>query len=206
MPATPRRNSKTDEPTRSSRRRTNQFLPPLCHSGGNQAYLPRPSLKTKSRRATAFRASGSRSSILAPNSIGNKYLPVTSRGAPRAGPKRHPSLGPNTAPFEAEKGHWNEAAYEGPYGTRQKLLRHLAFSGSQPEGLTQDWEKPPPHCASTLFPPSRIDPGRPTFQRGIGSPGRVFPSPHCEDADNRPVCGPSVFHLNVARDCRSDHR
>ena len=193
-PSSPRRNSKTGEPARCCRRRAKPFLPLLSDSRGNQAYLPDP-LWRPSREGVAH----SRSLNFAPNSIGSESSPATSRVPPLADPKRHAPLGTDTAPLKAKKGNWTEAAYEGPYSSRQQIvLRFLAYSGSQSRGLTQDWKKPSQPCASTLFFASRIDPGKPPFQRANGSPGQAIPSPHCEDADNRPVCGPSVFQLATA--------
>ena len=48
---------------------------------------------------------------------------------------------------------------------------------------------------ASILHPSRIDPGKPIFQRTNSSPDRAFPNPCWENVDNRPV--------NVAKDCCS---
>ena len=58
---------------------------------------------------------------LVPNSIRSVSHPTTSWVAPRVDLKRHPILGPDTVPFEAEKCLWTKKAYEGPYDTRLKI-------------------------------------------------------------------------------------
>ena len=68
-------------------------------------------------------------------------------------------------------------------GSLRRALRHSAktvvYSGSQPRGLTQDWEKPPQPCASTVKDRHRkanLSASQWVFRSGI-------PMPHCGDAD-----------------------
>ena len=88
-PSTLRRDPKTGELARSSRRRAQPFFPTQCRSEGNRACLPDPLCSSSREGAThsvqvarwARTRSCSRSSILAPNSNESGSSPPPSRAA-----------------------------------------------------------------------------------------------------------------------------
>ena len=123
-PSTLRHDPKTDELARSSRRRAQSFL--LSHSSREDNWACLPGMFCNSGRKGATRSmqvirrrrtrNCSRSLNLTPNSKASEHPPSTSQGDSREDRKQSPSLVPDTAPFETEKGHRNQEDCEGPYG------------------------------------------------------------------------------------------
>ena len=109
-PSTPRRNSRTAIPARSSRRLAKLFL--LDHYR-NQAYLPstlcKPSRWEQTHSGWAARWARTRS--LEPNSIESISPPATSRATFPDDPKQSPPLTHNIVSFEAMRGHWTKEGF-----------------------------------------------------------------------------------------------
>ena len=79
----------------------------------------------------------SRSPNLAPNSTGSKSPLPTSRADLLEDPRRNPPLTLYIAPYESMRGRWTEEVFEGPRGTRWRMVaRPLAYDDLQPRDTT----------------------------------------------------------------------
>ena len=187
-PSTPRRDPKTGGLARSSRRRSQPFLPSYCRSEGNQACLPSPPwsssregiMHSEQVARWARTRNCSRSSILTPNSSESGSPPPSSRAARWEDQKRNPPLIHDTVPSEAMK---------------QTVLRPKAYVDLQPLGLSWGEEKSDSPFVSTLSPPSRLGPDMPVFQQASGSPDQAYLDPRCVYVGYWPAYGPSALHL-----------
>ena len=135
-PSTPRRDPRTGEPARSSRRRAQPFLPSHCRSERNWACLPSPLWSLNRVGAThsvqaarwARTLNCSRSPNLAHNSSGSGP-PPSCLAAHWEGSKRSPPLVPDIILSGTVKGHWAQEGYEEPYGIlRQTVFGHRPTS------------------------------------------------------------------------------
>ena len=197
-PSTPRRDSKTGEPSRSSRRRVKPFLPNHCRSWGIRACLPSSLWKPCRQGATnsgqaaswAKTLNCSRSPNLAPKSIESTPTPATSRDTPRENPKRNPPLTPDRVPVQTDNCHWTQAGYGEPFGIHRRTVFHPeADDNLRLWGWTPGEERHlspfiPTPCRSTRIGPSKL-----VFQRDSGSPDKASLDPHFV----RPVDGPLAF-------------
>ena len=135
-PSTPRRDPRTDELVRSSRRRAQLFLPKHCSSEHNRACLLSPLWSSSRERTTrsvqatwwARTRNCSRSLKLAPNSSGSGPPPPSSRAAHWEGLERSPPLVPHIVLSEAVKGHWTQKCYE-------RAVQYSWTNGASPLGL-----------------------------------------------------------------------
>ena len=151
--STPRRDPRTGELVRSSRRPTKLFLQSHCCSERKQAYLPgllwSSSQEGATRSVQAIRwartRNCSRSPNLASNSNESGPPPPSSRVDHWEGSKRSPPQVPDTVHFGTVKGHWTQDGYEEPYGIRRRTgcrpsthvdFRYLGLTGGEEKSYT----------------------------------------------------------------------